>query len=107
MIQLNDVLKLHQQLVADSGGAEGIRDLSVLESALARPFQTFGGEYLYPGVLEQAAALRESLIINHPFVEGNKRTGYTTLRTFLRVNKIDINRFRRRALCFRDCHCRG
>lgn len=90
MIALNDVLELHRRLLAVTGGADGIRDSSVLESALARPFQTFGEQELYPGILDKGAALIESLVVNHPFVDGNKRTGYTTLRTFLRVNKMDI-----------------
>jgi len=90
MISVKDVLELHRRLVAATGGADGVRDRSILESALARPFQTFGGQALYPGILEQGAALIESLVVNHPFVDGNKRTGYTTLRTFLRVNKMDI-----------------
>ncbi len=75
MILVGDVLKLHEVSIEDFGGAVGIRDLGILESAIVRPFQTFGGEYLYLTAFEKAAALGESLIINHPFVDGNKRTG--------------------------------
>ena len=83
MILVEDVIKLHNKSIDDFGGARGIRDSGLLESALARPFQTFGGEDLYPTVFEKAAALAESLIINHPFIDGNKRTGILTMVTFL------------------------
>lgn len=83
MILADDVLKLHDKSIGDFGGARGIRDSGLLESALARPFQTFGGEDLYPTVFEKAAALAESLIVNHPFIDGNKRTGMLAMVTFL------------------------
>ena len=83
MILVEDVIKLHDKSIDDFGGAKGVRDTGLLESALARPFQTFGGEDLYPTVFEKAAALAESLIINHPFIDGNKRTGILTMVTFL------------------------
>lgn len=66
MILINDILKLHEASIDDFGGAKGVRDLGHLESAIARPFQTFGGENLYKTAYEMAAALGESLIINHP-----------------------------------------
>ncbi len=72
MIDVQDILNLHKRSIEDFGGSHGIRDLGLLESAIARPFQTFGGD-LYPTVYEKAAAIAESLIINHPFIEGNKR----------------------------------
>jgi death-on-curing protein len=75
MIILEDILNLHTRSIDDFGGSDGIRDQGLLESAIARPFQTFDGEDLYPSPFEKAAALGESLIINHPFVDGNKRTG--------------------------------
>ncbi len=83
MILAEDVLKLHDASIEDFGGAKGIRDIGLLESALARPFQTFGGEDLYPSPIEKAAAISESLIVNHPFVDGNKRTGLLTMATLL------------------------
>lgn len=83
MILLEDVLKLHDASIEDFGGARGIRDSGLLESALARPFQTFGGEDLYPTAIEKAAALGESLVINHPFIDGNKRTGMLGMVTLL------------------------
>ena len=83
MILLEDILNLHQFSIQKYGGSEGLRDSGLLESAIARPFQTFGGEDLYPSVFEKAAALGESLIINHPFIDGNKRTGAVAMSALL------------------------
>lgn len=83
MILVEDILKLHRFSIEIYGGASGVRDLGLLESAIARPFQTFGGDDLYPTVFEKAAALGESLIINHPFVDGNKRTGFLAMASLI------------------------
>jgi len=91
MILLNDVLDLHDKSIEVYGGSKGIRDIGLLESAIARPFQTFGGEDLYPSPYDKAAAFAESLIINHPFIDGNKRTGMLGMATFLLENKIYID----------------
>lgn len=93
MISVNQTLEIHKIAIDDFGGADGIRDLSGLESALARPFQTFGGEDLYPSILEKAAAIGESIIVNHPFLDGNKRTGYILMESVLRFGgeKISCN----------------
>jgi death on curing protein len=91
MILLEDVLKLHEASIDYYGGAKGIRDLGLLESAIARPFQTFGGEDLYHTAFEKAAALGESLIINHPFIDGNKRTGFLSIVTLLLEFKFSVN----------------
>lgn len=91
MILVDDILNLHSKSIFDFGGAEGIRDLGLLESAVARPFQTFGGEDLYPSAIEKAAALGESLIINHPFVDGNKRTGLLGIVTLLLEYNLIVN----------------
>lgn len=90
MILIEDVLKLHELSIQMYGGSYGIRDRGLLESAIARPFQSFGGEDLYPNPVEKAAALGESLIINHPFIDGNKRTGLLGIATFLLENGIEI-----------------
>ena len=90
MIPFKEVELLHRILIDKFGGSYGIRDNAALESALARPFQTFDGKELYPSVLEKAASLIESILGNHPFIDGNKRTGYTLLRLFLIQNAIDI-----------------
>jgi death-on-curing protein len=80
------VLFIHARLIAVTGGSHGVRDLSLLESAVARPQATFEGKELYPDVFLKVAALLDSLVNNHPFVDGNKRTGITTSALFLRAN---------------------
>ena len=84
MISVSQALKIHTVAILKYGGANGVRDMGGLESALARPFQTFGGEDLYPSIFEKAAAIGESLIMNHPFIDGNKRTGYLLMEALLR-----------------------
>ena len=91
MIPTKDVEQLHQILIDKFGGSHGIRDKSALESAIIRPFQTFEGKDLYPSILEKAASLIESILINHRFIDGNKRTGYALLRLFLMQNGLDIS----------------
>ena len=83
MIFLEDILELHNKSILDFGGGHGVRDLGLVESAIARPFQTFGGEELYKNIFEKAAALGGSLIVNHPFVDGNKRTGMLAMVSLL------------------------
>ena len=83
MISIDDILILHEKSITEYGGKKGIRDFGMLESAIARPFQTFSGNELHPEVHQKAAALAESLIINHPFIDGNKRTGALTMIAFL------------------------
>ena len=90
MIPIKEVEQLHRILIDKFGGSHGIRDNAALESAIARPFQTFDGNDLYPSVLEKAASLIESILVNHPFIDGNKRTGYTLLRLYLIQNALDI-----------------
>ncbi|MFQ4142672.1 type II toxin-antitoxin system death-on-curing family toxin [Chlorogloeopsis sp. ULAP02] len=90
-LMLIEVLELHRRVIEQSGGAFGIRDVGLLESAIAQPRMTFGGEELYPSLLEKAAALGFSIIMNHPFVDGNKRTGHAATETFLVLNGIEIN----------------
>lgn len=89
-LSLAEVQFLHAQILAQSGGASGIRSQSALESALAQPLMTFGGEELYPTIIEKAAALGFSLIMNHPFVDGNKRIGHAVMETFLILNGYEI-----------------
>jgi death-on-curing protein len=89
-LTVNEVLVLHDQVMAQSGGAVGVLSLPALESALAQPRMTFNGEDLYPTLVEKAAALGHSLIANHPFVDGNKRTGHAAMEIFLMVNGWEI-----------------
>ena len=74
-----------------TGGVLGIRDLGGLESALAQPRASFGGDDLYPGVIEKAAAVGFSLVMGHPFVDGNKRTGHAAMEIFLVLNGYELN----------------
>ncbi|MGD0753083.1 MAG: type II toxin-antitoxin system death-on-curing family toxin [Anaerolineales bacterium] len=85
------VLFIHSRLVAETGGSHGLLDLGLLESAVARPQATFDGNKLYPDLFTQAAALMDSLINNHPFVDGNKRTGITAAGLFLLINGWKLN----------------
>jgi death-on-curing protein len=85
-LSLTEVLLLHARLIQQTGGAEGVRDLALLESAIARPQAMFGGVDLYPDLWDKAAALMESLIQNHPFVDGNKRTGLAAAAILLERN---------------------
>src|SRR5262250_1957214 len=91
MISVKEAEEIHKILIDNFGGSHGLRDLGSLESALIRPFQSFENEELYPTVILKAAALLESLLINHPFIDGNKRIGYTLLRLFLLSNGIEMN----------------
>lgn len=82
------VLFIHYRLVSETGGEHGVRDLGMLESAVARPRATFDRQELYKDIFEKAAALMESLINNHPFVDGNKRTGITCAVLFIEQNGV-------------------
>ena len=77
---------IYRRVVEETGGSPGLRDEGLLRSALARPQASFGGQDLYPTLFEKAAALAESLVRNHPFVDGNKRMALACLHTFLRMN---------------------
>jgi death-on-curing protein len=85
-LTLPQILFLHARLIVETGGSHGLRDLSLLEAASARPQATFEGEDLYPDLFHKAAALMDSLVNNHPFVDGNKRTGIAAAGLFLRQN---------------------
>lgn len=90
MISIKEVEEIHKKLIERFGGSHGIRELSALDSALARPFQTFDGEELYPTPVSKAASLIESILMNHPFTDGNKRTGYVLMRMLLIYHNLDI-----------------
>jgi death-on-curing protein len=91
MISLEEALAIHMELIEATGGAHGVRDRGGLEAALARPFATFAGEDLYPDAVAKAAALLESVVKNHPFVDGNKRAGYTLGRLILISYDLDLH----------------
>ena len=90
MISLNEVLAIHDILIERFGGAKGVRDISGLESAINRPFQTFDARELYPEPIDKASAIFESIISNHPFIDGNKRTAYVLMRLFIKQDMLDI-----------------
>lgn len=89
-LALAEVLEIHRRVMAQSGGAEGLMHLSALESALAQPQMTFEGGELYPSLEGKAAALGHALIANHPFRDGNKRTGHAAMEVFLVLNGLEI-----------------
>lgn len=90
-LTVNEVLETYSRMMQQTGGATGIHDLGALESAVAQPRMTFGGAELYPTLVEKASALGFSLIRNHPFVDGNKRTGHAALELFLILNGYEID----------------
>lgn len=90
-LTLGEVVTLHRRVVDQSGGAKGIRDLGLLESALAQPKATFDSTDLHPTIIEKAAALGFALAANHPFVDGNKRIGHAAMEVFLLLNGFEID----------------
>jgi death on curing protein len=90
-LTLHDVLEAHERILRQSGGEPGLLNLGALESARAQPRMTFGGQDLYPTLAEKAGALGFSLIQNHPFVDGNKRTAHAAMETFLVLNGYQID----------------
>ena len=90
-LTLNELLQLHHILIEQSGGSTDIHSVGMLESALAQPRMAFSEEDLYPTIVEKAAALGFSLIRNHPFVDGNKRTGHAAMEVFLILNGYEID----------------
>ena len=90
-LTLGEVVTLHQRLLAQSGGAAGVRDLGLLESALAQPKATFDAIDLHPTLIEKAAALGFALVANHAFVDGNKRIGHAAMEVFLILNGLEID----------------
>jgi death-on-curing protein len=89
-LTLREVVDLHRAVLEQSGGGPGIRDLGMLESALAQPRATFDGTDLHETVIDKAAALAYSLSLNHPFVDGNKRVAHAAMSVFLALNGLDV-----------------
>lgn len=90
MISLKEAEQIHNLLIEEFGGAKGTRDLGALDASINRPFATFDQQELYPSPEEKAAAIIESILINHPFIDGNKRTGYVLMRLLLLQSGLDI-----------------
>lgn len=92
MIKLTkrQILKLHEQLLRETGGSDGLRDEGLLESALEAPFQSYGNQELFPTIQAKAARLGFGLIKNHAMVDGNKRIGTHAMLVFLVINGIEL-----------------
>ena len=90
MLSKNQVIAMHSQLIAETGGSDGLRDEALLESALNAPFQTFDSTEAFPSIQQKAARLGLGLIMNHAFVDGNKRIGTHAMLVFLALNKISL-----------------
>jgi death-on-curing protein len=89
-LSLDEVLAIHRDQIARSGGAEGIRDWGLLQSAVAMPVASFGGQYLHGDLYETAAAYLFHVVQNHPFLDGNKRVGAVTAYVFLALNGLRL-----------------
>ncbi len=89
-LTLGEVLAIHLDVIRCTGGHLGARDLAALESCLAQPRQTFAGSDLYPSLTEKAAVLGFTIIANHPFIDGNKRTGHAAMEVFLLLNGVEV-----------------
>ena len=92
MIILNkaQIILMHKKLIEATGGSPELRDEGLLESALAAPFQTFGDRVAYPSIQQKAARLGFGLVMNHPFVDGNKRIGAHAMLVLLALNGINL-----------------
>lgn len=89
-LTLDEVLAIHHEEVEKFGGSHGVRDLNLLDSALQRPQSSFMGEDLYPTIFHKAAALMHSILLNHPFIDANKRTATVATAYFLNLNGYSI-----------------
>ena len=89
-LSVGEVLELYQRVIEVTGGGFGIRDVSALLSSLAQPRMTFEGDDLYPSLPGKAAALAFSIVMNHPFLDGNKRTAHAAMELFLHLNGNDL-----------------
>lgn len=90
-LSVQEVIEIHLDQVASFGGTAGVRDEGLLESALYQPQATFSREYLHSTIYEQAAAYLYHIAKNHPFIDGNKRTAFAVMDTFLRINNYILN----------------
>lgn len=89
-LSIDEILRLHQQIAAATGGSVGLRDFGLLESAVYSAENSFGDTEVYPTVEEKAARLAYAITKNHPFVDGNKRTGVMVMLLTLRLNDVKL-----------------
>ena len=90
-LSIDEVLAIHHDVIKTIGGKKGILDFTLLHFAIERPKATFAGKDLYESIFEKAAVLLDSLILNHAFQDGNKRTAYVACMRFLYINKYKLN----------------
>ena len=90
-VPLEDIIFIHEAIIDNVGGKSGIRDFTLLHSAIFRPQASFGGKDLYVTIFDKAASLTHSLLLNHPFNDGNKRTALASCIRFLNMNLLEID----------------
>jgi len=91
ILKNDEIIEVHKKLIASTGGSHGLRDMGLLESAVFGCNQTFGGEDLYPTIIEKASRMAYSICNNHPFVDGNKRVAVTAMLVILRMNDVTLS----------------
>jgi len=89
-LSLKEIFTIHDSIILSSGGASGIRDLASLKASLGQPRQTFDGNDLYFDLISKASILCYSIVMNHPFIDGNKRVGHAVMEIFLMLNGFEI-----------------
>ncbi len=89
-VPLEDIIFIHEVIINEIGGKNGVRDFTLLHSAVFRPQASFGGQNLYTTIFDKSAALIHSLLLNHPFNDGNKRTALASCERFLNINGIEV-----------------
>ena len=90
-MQIKDIIKLHSKMIAATGGASGVRDIGLVESALNRCHSSFGGQDLYPEIIQKISVVAYSIINNHGFIDGNKRIGIAVMLMLLRLNELQVS----------------
>lgn len=90
VITKEQIIKLHEQLIWETGGSQGLRDDSLLDAAIHAPFQSYDGIDMFPSIQQKAARLGFGLVKNHAFIDGNKRIGAHVMLVFLALNKIEL-----------------
>jgi len=99
ILTTDEIIEVHEKLIKVTGGSPGLRDMGLLESAVLGCTQTFGGEDLYPSVIERASRMAYSICKNHPFVDGNKRVAVTAMLVILRMNDIMLSFTQEELIC--------
>jgi death-on-curing protein len=100
IITVRQVLLLHEYMIKKHGGSSGVRDMNMLQSAVNRPFATFDGQDLYPDIFLKSGALVQSIVKNHPFIDGNKRTGFSSAYLLLKKNSFQIDASQKQVVQF-------